>query len=104
MPSRPWSGKALFRSAGPGRRTHRRRGRLGAASQPPRPPAHVLGPDRRRPEMSTESTDLDDLGGLAALPAAEASGFLTAVTEVASGTSPEAALPLLTLALSQVIV
>jgi len=54
--------------------------------------------------MSTEASDVDDLGGLADLTAAEASAFLTAVTEVASGTSPDTALPLLTLALSQVIV
>jgi hypothetical protein len=45
-----------------------------------------------------------DLGGLADLTAAEASAFLTSVTEVASGSSPDTALPLLTLALSQVLV
>jgi hypothetical protein len=55
--------------------------------------------------MSTdEAHDVDDLGGLADLTAAEASAFLTSVTEVASGTAPDTALPLLTLALSQVLV
>ncbi|KRB43060.1 MULTISPECIES: DUF5063 domain-containing protein [unclassified Terrabacter] len=54
--------------------------------------------------MSTEAHDVDDLGGLADLTAAEASAFLTSVTEVASGSSPDTALPLLTLALSQVLV
>ncbi|MBC9822572.1 DUF5063 domain-containing protein [Terrabacter sp. MAHUQ-38] len=60
--------------------------------------------------MSSPATDandanaVDDLGGLAVLTAAEASAFLTAVTEVASGSSPDTALPVLTLALSQVLV
>ena len=54
--------------------------------------------------MSSEPNDVDDLGGLADLTAAEASAFLTSLTEVASGTAPDTALPLLTLALSQVIV
>ena len=55
--------------------------------------------------MSTDDEhDVDDLGGLADLTAAEASAFLTAVTEVASGTAPDTALPVLTLALSQVLV
>jgi hypothetical protein len=60
--------------------------------------------------MSTHATDVEgandvgDLGGLADLTAAEASAFLTAVTEVASGSSPDTALPVLTLALSQVLV
>ena len=60
--------------------------------------------------MSTHATDVEgahdvgDLGGLADLTAAEASAFLTSVTEVASGSSPDTALPLLTLALSQVLV
>src|SRR6478609_2733668 len=59
--------------------------------------------------MSTHPTDVEgahdagDLGGLADLTAAEASAFLTSVTEVASGSSPDTALPLLTLALSQVL-
>ena len=48
-----------------------------------------------------ESAELD---GLAELTAHEASIFLTSVTEVASGTSPDTALPVLTLALSQMIV
>jgi len=58
--------------------------------------------------MSTHATDIEgasdvgDLGGLADRTAAEASAFLTAVTEVASGTSPDSALPLLSLALSQI--
>jgi hypothetical protein len=60
--------------------------------------------------MSTHATDVGgahdvgDLGGLADLTAAEASAFLNSVTEVASGSSPDTALPLLTLALSQVLV
>ena len=51
-----------------------------------------------------EERDVDDLGGLADLTAAEASAFLASVTEVASGTAPDTALPVLTLALSQVLV
>jgi len=47
--------------------------------------------------------DVDDLGGMADLTAAEASAFLTSVTEVASGSAPDTALPVLTLALSQVL-
>jgi hypothetical protein len=60
--------------------------------------------------MSTHATDVEgahdvgDLGGLADLTAAEASAFLTSVTEVATGSSPDTALPLLTLALSQILV
>jgi hypothetical protein len=60
--------------------------------------------------MSSHATDVEgapevgDLGGLADLTAAEASAFLTSVTEVASGSSPDTALPVLTLALSQVLV
>jgi len=50
------------------------------------------------------SSEANDLGGLADLTAAEASAFLTSLTEVASGSAPDTALPLLTLALSQVIV
>ncbi|MDC5698284.1 DUF5063 domain-containing protein [Intrasporangium calvum] len=45
-----------------------------------------------------------ELSDLADLTAQEASAFLTAVTEVASGNSPDTAIPLLTLALSQVLV
>ena len=47
---------------------------------------------------------VDELAALADLTAQEASAYLTAVTEVASGASPATALPLLTLALSQVLV
>lgn len=47
---------------------------------------------------------IDELEGLAELTAHEASVFLTSVTEVASGSSPDTALPVLTLALSQIIV
>ena len=66
--------------------------------------------------MATEHTDeaeasnlaeideLTELDGLAELTANEASVFLTSVTEVASGASPDTALPVLTLALSQMIV
>ena len=54
--------------------------------------------------MATDDErDVDDLGGLADLTAAEASAFLTSVTEVASGNAPDTALPVLTLALSQVL-
>lgn len=60
--------------------------------------------------MSSPETDaddakaVDDLSGLADLTAAEASAYLTSVTEVASGSSPDTALPVLTLALSQILV
>lgn len=50
-----------------------------------------------------ESNELAELDGLAELTAQEASIFLTSVTEVASGASPDTALPVLTLALSQMI-
>ncbi len=53
---------------------------------------------------ATADREVDDLAGLADLTAAEASAFLTSVTEVASGSSPDTALPILTLALSQVLV
>jgi hypothetical protein len=45
----------------------------------------------------------DDVAALAELTAQEASAFLTAVTEVASGNAPDTAIPLLTLALSQIL-
>ena len=45
-----------------------------------------------------------ELGRLVDLTAHEASTFLNAVTEVASGSSPDTAIPVLTLALSQVLV
>ncbi len=55
--------------------------------------------------MATDDQSaVDDLGGLADLTAAEASAVLTSVTEVASGNAPDTALPVLTLALSQVLV
>ncbi|HET7400021.1 MAG TPA: DUF5063 domain-containing protein [Intrasporangium sp.] len=55
--------------------------------------------------MSGEVTSaVDDLGGVAALTAQEASAYLTTVTEVASGASPDTAIPVLTLALSQILV
>ncbi len=53
---------------------------------------------------ATSVEELLELDGLAELTAHEASIFLTSVTEVASGTSPDTALPVLTLALSQMIV
>ncbi|MEP7334070.1 MAG: DUF5063 domain-containing protein [Terracoccus sp.] len=53
---------------------------------------------------ATSAEELLELDGLAELTAHEASIFLTSVTEVASGTSPDTALPVLTLALSQMIV
>jgi hypothetical protein len=57
-----------------------------------------------KPLTEGRTSEVDDLSGLADLTAAEASAFLTSVTEVASGSSPDTALPLLTLALSQVLV
>lgn len=51
-----------------------------------------------------DASEVNDLSGLADLTAVEASAFLTSLTEVASGTAPDTALPLLTLALSQVLV
>jgi hypothetical protein len=45
-----------------------------------------------------------ELGRLVELTAHEASAYLDAVTEVASGSSPDTAIPVLTLALSQVLV
>ncbi len=53
---------------------------------------------------ATSVEELLELDGLAELTAHEASIFLTSVTEIASGTSPDTALPVLTLALSQMIV
>lgn len=47
-------------------------------------------------------TVVDELEGLADLTASEASAFLTTVTEVAAGASPDMAIPMLLLALSQV--
>ena len=45
-----------------------------------------------------------ELGDLAHLTAREASAYLTTLTEVACGSSPDTAIPVLTLALSQVLV
>ncbi len=57
------------------------------------------------PSAATDDTGAaTDFGDLAALTASEASAYLTTVTEVASGASPDTALPVLTLALSQVLV
>ncbi|GAA3706909.1 hypothetical protein GCM10022399_24490 [Terrabacter ginsenosidimutans] len=64
----------------------------------------MLGPMTDKPVTEGRTSEVDDLSGLADLTAAEASAFLTSVTEVASGSSPDTALPLLTLALSQVLV
>lgn len=64
----------------------------------------MLGRMTDEPLTEGRTTGVDDLSGLADLTAAEASAFLTSVTEVASGSSPDTALPLLTLALSQVLV
>jgi hypothetical protein len=55
-------------------------------------------------DATADQQEIDDLSGLADLTAAEASAFLTSVTEVASGSSPDTALPILTLALSQILV
>ena len=61
--------------------------------------------DSRSPRPETpDPTVGDDLRGLAELTAAEARGFLDAVTEVASGASSDTALPVLLLATSQVLV
>ncbi|MEW1954342.1 DUF5063 domain-containing protein [Terrabacter sp. NPDC080008] len=56
------------------------------------------------PLTESHASEVADLSGLADLTAAEASAFLTSLSEVASGSAPETALPLLTLALSQVLV
>ncbi len=45
----------------------------------------------------------NDLGGLAGATADEVRGFLTTVTEVAAGSAPEASLPLLLLAVSDLL-
>ena len=55
-------------------------------------------------ETAVDGEAVDELAALADLTALEASAYLTVVTEVASGASPATALPLLTLALSQVLV
>ncbi len=60
--------------------------------------------DEAHRKDATSVEELLELDGLAELTAHEASIFLTSVTEVASGTSPDTALPVLTLALSQMIV
>ncbi len=52
---------------------------------------------------TTTGEQTDDLGALAELTAHEASAYLTTVTEVASGNSPDTAIPVLTLALSQIL-
>ncbi|GAB2765987.1 DUF5063 domain-containing protein [Terrabacter sp. AAH1] len=62
------------------------------------------GPGDHATELDEHASEVDDLSGLADLTAAEASAFLTSVTEVASGSAPDTALPILTLALSQVLV
>ncbi|WP_347353287.1 DUF5063 domain-containing protein [Intrasporangium sp.] len=54
--------------------------------------------------MSTDAGLADDLATLAGLTAHDASAYLTTVTEVASGSSPDTAIPVLTLALSQILV
>jgi hypothetical protein len=56
------------------------------------------------PQTAAAADEVNELEALADLTAREASDYLTAVTEVASGTSPATAIPLLTLALSQVLV
>lgn len=61
-------------------------------SDPPRPSRDAAPPD-----------DPDDLGDLAADSAQQARTFLAAVTEVASGASPDTAIPLLLLATSQLL-
>ena len=53
--------------------------------------------------MSQDSAGTTDLVSLARTTAEEARGFLTTVTEVAAGTAPEASLPLLLLALSDLL-
>lgn len=54
--------------------------------------------------MTQDQAEIDHLESLADLTASEASAFLTTVTEVASGNSPEVALPMLSLAISQILV
>ena len=54
--------------------------------------------------MFEELTNLDDLTTLGEDSAREARAYLTSVTEVASGASPDTAIPILLLAVSQVLV
>jgi hypothetical protein len=53
--------------------------------------------------LETPSTEADDMLGVASAVADEARSFLTTVTEVGSGTNPEAAIPLLLLAVSDLL-
>lgn len=57
------------------------------------------GGSARRPATGTNA----DLAGLAAATADEARSFLSTVTEVAAGTAPQASLPLLLLAVSDLL-
>jgi len=54
--------------------------------------------------MSDDLMILDELTGLGEESASEARAYLSAVTEVASGSSPDTAIPVLLLAVSQVLV
>jgi hypothetical protein len=53
--------------------------------------------------MADDDTEIDDLRGVARALADEARSFLTTVTEVGSGTNPEAAIALLLLAVSDLL-
>lgn len=53
---------------------------------------------------STDTTLVDDLHGVAAMSADEARAFVGTVAQVASGASPDTAIPYLLLGLSQVLV
>lgn len=58
-------------------------------------------PTTRRPAGDPESST--DLSSLAELVARESRGYLSTVTEVAAGANPEAAIPLLLLAVSDIL-
>jgi hypothetical protein len=63
-----------------------------------KPPAATAGTDETSPEIAAEVLELRRIGEETA---ADAEAFLGAVTEVAAGSSPDIAIPVLLLALSQ---
>ena len=63
-----------------------------------KPPAATAGNDETSPEIAAEVLELRRIGEETA---ADAEAFLGAVTEVAAGSSPDIAIPVLLLALSQ---
>ncbi len=65
--------------------------------------ADVTGPDDVRVEDVALDAEAADLRGVADATARECRSFLTTVTEVGAGTNPDAAIPLLLLAVSDVL-